>query len=245
MVGLDIEDWRSELGLSKYQAQHALGFRNSNHYNTMCLQPNLPVVLELLIRIYDESPIALGWGKYSLKELFQIMYGDTLDLFVGGKQETHAKVDLGTRFTKIFDRSPARQYQWLEEDRKRNESELNAYSVIECILSKLKQVDDPKETLERAAKKVWLLRGVDLDSEYRVPSLENPPFRQKTGRKSFSTFGSRSPTAVPRKKSPKAPKSDADAVEDSFLKTVAAKTKKGKEPSAATSADQPTPQQEV
>jgi len=200
MMGLDIEDWRSELGLSKYQAQHALGFRNSNHYNNMCLQPQLPEVLELLIRIYDESPIALGWENYSLKELFSLMYGDVLGSFEGSKYLVHARVDLGTRFTKIFARSPARQYQWLEEDPKKNESELNAYSVIECILSKLKQIEDPKEVLERIARKVWLLRGVDLDSQFRVPSLEAPPTRQKTGRKSKSLVGRRAVVPVSRAK---------------------------------------------
>lgn len=55
--------------------------------------------------------------------------------------------------------------------------------MIECILSKLKQVDDPREVLERVAKKVWALRGVDLDTEFRIPTPEHPPTREKTGRK--------------------------------------------------------------
>jgi hypothetical protein len=193
MTGLDIEQWRAERGMAKYDAQYALGFRNSNHYNKMCLEPVLPATLELLIRIYEESPLipGPGWKKYSLPELFNLMYGEALSLFKDTPLETYAKVDFGTRFTKIFDRSSARQYQWLEGDSKRNESDLNAYSVMECILSKLCTVDDPKQVLEKAARKVWLLRGVDLDSEFPVPSPTNPPTRQKTGRKSKLSLGVR------------------------------------------------------
>lgn len=197
MTGLDIEQWRAERGMAKYDAQYALGFRNSNHYNKMCLEPVLPAALELLIRIYEESPLipGPGWPKHSLPDLFTLMYGDALSVFKGTRYETYAKVDLGTRFTKIFDRSSARQYQWLEEDSKRNESDLNAYSVMECILAKLHDVDNPKELLEKVARKVWLLRGVDLDSEFPVPTLNNPPTRQKTGRKSKLSLGGRRPAA--------------------------------------------------
>ena len=183
MLGLDIEEWRGELGLSKYDAQYALGFRNSNHYNKMCQEPLLPVALELLIRLYEVSPVARGWDKFTMRELFALMYGPDLEAFKGTRFETYARVDLGTRFAKFFDRSSARQYQWLGDDPKRNDSELNAYSVMECILGKLRQVEDPKATLERTAKKVWELRGVDLDSEFRVPTPDNPPVREKTGRK--------------------------------------------------------------
>jgi len=197
MTGLDIEQWRAERGMEKYDAQYALGFRNSNHYNKMCLEPILPAALELLIRIYEDSPIipGPGWPKYSLPDLFMQMYGEALDSFKGTKYETYAKVDLGTRFTKIFDRSSARQYQWLVEDTKRNDSDLNANAVMERILAKLHSLDDPKEVLERVARKVWLLRGVDLATEFPVPSLDNPPTRQKTGRKSKLALGGRKSAA--------------------------------------------------
>ena len=45
MIGLDIEEWRAELALSKFEAQHALGFRNSNHYNKICSRDLLPFEL--------------------------------------------------------------------------------------------------------------------------------------------------------------------------------------------------------
>ena len=198
MMGLDIEEWRGEHNLSKYDAQYALGFRNSNHYNKMCALPLLPEALELLIRLYEEVPRERGWARYAIKELFHLMYDPALEPFVGTELETWARVDLGTRFAKIFGRSSARQYQWLSDDRRRNDTDLPAYAVIECILSKLKQVDDPREVLERVAKKVWAMRGVDLDVEFRVPTPDFPPTREKTGRKPGVT--SKKPAASPARK---------------------------------------------
>ncbi len=228
MVGLDIEEWRASVGLSKYDAQNALGFRNSNHYNRMCESSLLDPQLELLIRLYEESPCARGWKRFGLQELYLLMYGKDLETFKGTRYEKYAAVDLGTRFCKMFNRSSARQYQWLGSDMQRNESELNANAVIECILAKLYQVDDPKEVLERLAKKVWLLRGEDLDLEYRVPTLSMPPSREKTGRKS-KVGGTSAPRAakapkVKAEKSKARPKAaPAKKVNAPAVKKVAAK----------------------
>lgn len=183
MRGLDIEEWRGELNLSKYDAQYALGFRNSNHYNSMCHEPVLPFVIEVLIRLYEENPIERGWKRYTLRELFDLMYGQYLLPFEGHKAKTFAKVDLGSRFCKLFDRSSARHYQWLQSDASKTSNELSTYADVECVLAKLKQVDNPGEVLERIVKKCWALRGVSLDSAHPIPTLENPPTRQKTGRK--------------------------------------------------------------
>lgn len=191
MTGLDIEEWRADRGMTKYDTQYALGFRNSNHYNKMCLKPILPAELELLIRLYEESPLITGpgWEKYSLPALFNLMYGNELAVFSDTRDATYAKVDLGTRFTKMFNRSSPRQYQWLDEAATRNESEINAYAVMERILAKLHHVDDPKGLLERVARKVWFLRGFDLDAVHPVPTPDSPPTRQKTGRKSRILVG--------------------------------------------------------
>jgi hypothetical protein len=180
MIGFDIEQWRGEHKLSKYEAQTALGFRNSNHYNKMCGVEELPPTIELLIRLYDEKPIP---EKYTLRELFELMYADALKPFMGTALETFAKVDLGSRFTKMFGRSPERRYQWLEEQKTKNSGDVSAYSDVDRVLSKLKDFEDPKEVLERLAKRVWALRGVDLDIEMPIPTLRNPPQRKKTGRK--------------------------------------------------------------
>lgn len=111
------------------------------------------------------------------------MYSDVILAFSGSNLEVYARVDLRKRFTKMFGRSISRGYQWLESGKCRDENELNTYAPMECILSKLKEFKDPSEVINRVAKKTWSLRGVDLDSEFPIPSLAQPPVRQKTGRK--------------------------------------------------------------
>ena len=183
MIGFDIEQWRGENKLSKYKAQVALGFRNSNHYNKMCRSRLLPFATELIIRLYDEHPYALGWDKFMLRELFDLMYGSALRPFRGSPMETYAKVDLGARFCMLFGRSKGRHYQWLDDKATKNTDILAAYSDVETILSKLKQLENPGQVLERLASNVYRLRGMDLDAQCPVPTLANPPRRQKTGRK--------------------------------------------------------------
>jgi hypothetical protein len=183
MIGFDIEQWRGENRLSKYDAQFALGFRNSNHYNKMCNSQVLPLATELIIRLYDEHPYARGWDRFTLRELFDLMYGNALKPFKGRPDETYAKVDLGSRFCRLFGRSPGRQYQWLDAPGTKNTEELAAYADVATMLSKLKQLAQPGEVLERLATKAYQLRGVDLDAEFPVPTLQHPPKREKTGRK--------------------------------------------------------------
>lgn len=190
MIGFDIENWRAQLGLTKFQAQSALGFRNSNQYNEVCLvydnsmnPPLLPISLEILIRLYDEDPSAPGWESFNYLQLFKIMYDKDLDKFKDPTHYRHARVDLGFRFTKLFGRSGARQYDWLKDSSLNDKAESKANAFIECILCKLTQFENPGEVFNRVAIKTWLLRGVSIDSLHRIPTPENPPSRKKTGRK--------------------------------------------------------------
>jgi hypothetical protein len=183
MFGYDIETWRGENNLAKDEAQHALGFRNSNHYNEMCNQALLPVTLELLIRLYEEIPSPRPWERYTLPELFELMYGDALAPFVDTAFERPARVDLSSRFCVMLGRSPERRYQWLDTPTTKNADKLSAYPDVGCVLAKLRQVPDPKKLLERLARKTLSLRGIDLDTEWPVPTPRHPPRREKTGRK--------------------------------------------------------------
>ena len=185
LMGYDIEQWRGEMSLSKFEAQSALGFRNANHYNKICLLEIIPVSIEIIIRLYLEFPKARGWKKFSLQELFNLMYGEQLALFEGRPDYTAAKVDLGNRFTRLFDRSSSRKYNWLRDDSGSSGGREfgGAYSDVETILAILKEVPDPKEVFERVACQVFTLRGVDIENEHRIPTLELPPVRRKTGRK--------------------------------------------------------------
>lgn len=180
LTGLDIEQWRGENSLGKYDATHALGFRNTNHYNEECRKDVLRLETELLLRIYMQYPGARSWDRFQLPELFELMYGRYLRPFVSTDLETWARVDLAERFTKLFGKSTARQYEWLNTKKEKAPS-ANAY--IDAILSKLKTVPDPKGVLENTAKQCLALRGVDLDTQYPIPTPKNPPTREKTGRR--------------------------------------------------------------
>lgn len=217
LMGYDIEQWRGELGLSKFKAQAALGFRNANHYNKICLLPVIPESIEIIIRLYLEHPRAPGWEKFSLQELFNLMYGEQLALFEGRPDYTAAKVDLGNRFTRLFNRSPSRKYNWLRDDGSSGDREFGgAYSDVETILTILKDIEDPKEVFERVACQVFALRGVNIETEHRIPTLDLPPTRRKTGRKATvrppikrmtrSVRAKPTPKPVAKKVAPKAAK---------------------------------------
>ncbi len=213
LMGYDIEQWRGEQGLSKFKAQAALGFRNANHYNKICQMPVIPASIEIIVRLYLEHPKAPGWKKFSLQELFNLMYGEQLAVFEGRPDYTAAKVDLGNRFTRLFDRSPSRKYNWLRDGDASGDREFGgAYSDVETILTILKEVQNPKEVFERVASQVLALRGVNLDTEHRIPTLELPPMRRKTGRKAMPkkpTARAASPVEEKEKQAP--PKARAAA----------------------------------
>jgi len=187
--------------------------------------PVIPVSIEIIVRLYLEYPKAPGWEKYSLQELFDLMYGEQLAAFEGRPDYTAAKVDLGNRFTRLFDRSPSRKYNWLRDDDSLGDREFGgAYSDVETILTILKDVPNPKETLERVASHVFALRGVNIDAEHRIPTLAVPPTRRKTGRK-----------AMPRRPTPqvtaKASKAAARAAKPE-VKTKGAAVKKASKAAA-------------
>lgn len=230
LAGYDVEEWRGRLKLSKFNAEHALGCRNPNQYNKLCHHRILPQNVELLIRLYDEIPKAAGWDSYTPRELFDRMYSDDLAKFAGTEHQVAARVDLGKRFTKILGRSYARRYDWLESDPKKNENDQLTHIVIECLLTKLKQADNPREVLERLAKKVLMLRGFNLDSELPVPTPERPPMRQKTGRKSSSERQRLAGGApeLPLPKPKKAASRDVRAIAHALAKEEAARLRPAK-----------------
>jgi hypothetical protein len=219
-MGYDIEQWRGELGLSKFEAQAALGFRNANHYNKICLMEIIPVSIEIIVRLYLEFPKARGWKKYSLQELFNLMYGEQLAVFEGRPDYTAARVDLGNRFTRLFDRSSSRKYNWLRDDDRGSGSREfgGAYSDVETILAILKEVPNPKEVFERVAIHVFTLRGVDIEHEHRVPTLDLPPVRRKTGRRRTKPAVKRSTRA--RIPAPRALGSGSDALAGDAVERV-------------------------
>lgn len=187
MGGLDIDEWRGELKLSKFEAESALGYRSTTLYNEACARPVLPITTEILLRLYDEKPEPCPWSRLTFRQLFDMMYGRKLQVF-SGVDLTRAKIDMSARFTIMFGRSTTRAYAWLSDDTDTVTKSASSYADVERILSKLTQWKDPAATFERVASQCLLLRGVDIDELFPVPTKRNPPERRRPGRK---------PSAVP------------------------------------------------
>jgi len=189
LAGLDIEDWRGGLGLSKFDAEAALGFRSTSLYNRECESEVLPIRTEVLLRLYEEKPENYPWKRLSFRDLFHQMYGRYIDEFSDPDVRARARNDLEARFTVLFGRSPTRGYAWLRGGEEESESggrgkdQANSYSTIERILQKLTQWDDPGATFERVATKSLKLRDIDIDQIFPIPTLERPPERGRPGRK--------------------------------------------------------------
>lgn len=188
LSGYDVEDWRGRAtpgGLSKKDAAHALGLRNTHHYDQVAFTRHaLDFETELLLRIYMEFPGERSWRPYTKIELFEELYGQALKPFAKRDDLVYARVDLRSRFTALFGRSGSRQYQWLEAHPSGTRVRTDRSSErVEAILSKLRNVPNGPQVLERTALLVHKLRGNDLDLMWPVPTVKRPPIRQKTGRR--------------------------------------------------------------
>lgn len=178
----DIEGWRNKHGLSMADATYALGFPN---YKKKLMMPGLEFPVELLMRLYDEDPSHGVWPRYriSLPWLYNEMYKDVLEKFKGGPHEVTANVDVQARFARLFGRSKGRAYRWLDETEVDSSISNRTQSTIQAILGKLSQLENPGEVLNRLSTFIWKLRGEDIDISHPIPTLRNPPTREKPGRR--------------------------------------------------------------
>ena len=187
MCGLDLEEWRGMLQLTKFDAEAALGFRSTTLYNRECSRKVLPVRTEILLRLYDEKPENYPWKSMTFKELFNMMYAKYIDQF-GPDLQGRARNDLEARFTVLFGRSPSRGYAWLRGDDSFTDEggaagKASSYATIERILQKLTQWSDPGAAFERIASHSLRLRGVNIDDIFPIPTLARPPQRARPGRR--------------------------------------------------------------
>lgn len=181
LTGMDILLFQGRHGMDKEDVCYYLGI---TQFQETCALPQIPYTLELLMRLFDEDPTPPPFKKdrITLPALFQQMYGKKLKTFAGTEHEVEARVDLQNRFSMLLGRSKGRAYRWLDEQAIRS-GKTRAHDDILGILGKLTQRSDPGEALERMGSYVWRLRGIDIDQKYPIPTLKNPPKREKRGRK--------------------------------------------------------------
>lgn len=180
--GPDIIQFQGRHEMDKDDVTYHLAIPN---LKKKCALPQLPYELELLIRLYDENPVPAPFkrNRMTISELFNLMYGAKLAVFAGTEFEVEAKVDFQSRFSKLMGRSKGRAYRWLDESAIKAGSSARTSSDILAILGKLTQCKDPGETLERLGQMIWSLRGEDINLTFPIPTLKNPPKREKRGRR--------------------------------------------------------------
>lgn len=176
LAGRDIDRFRARHRLSISDVSYALALQSTAAYGKACRMPMMPVAREVLVRLYNQYPNPPPWRELTPAEAFTLLYGDILEQWTGTPQYDDARIVLYGRFTALFGRSVYNAYRWIEQ-------EGNAKAEIGRILAKATTLSKPRETLEAIAGQVLLLRGVDLDGQFPVPTQDNPPSRHVRGRK--------------------------------------------------------------
>lgn len=174
MTGKDVERFAARHSLTINDAIYALCIQNSAKFNEVCRLPALPFTLELLIRLYDESPGHASWTQVSPKAAFDTLYGSVAKDFAGSPLAKDVRLALYRRFTGAMGRSIYTAYRWVQ-------SHGNAKAQVGKVFGKLMAVKDPRETLERLATLMYRTRRLDLDELYPMPSLEEPPTPRRRG----------------------------------------------------------------
>lgn len=179
MAGSDIERFRARHHLRLEDTTYALALGSSAKFNVACRLPALPFTLELLIRIYDESPSHPPWGEFTPQAAFEMMYGSAVRDFAGSPVANEAWLDLSARFAGGIGRSRFAALRWIK-------SGGNARAEVSKILGKLSSMNAPRETLERLARLMYTARRHNFDSLYPMPSLAHPPAPRRRGPKKGS-----------------------------------------------------------
>lgn len=176
LTGVDIERFRARYGLSIAEASHALALMAPAAYGKACRVGVLPITREVLVRLYHLSPRPAPWVSVRPGKSFEVIYGNLLTYWRGKPEYDAAKLDLYGRFTLMLGRESTDAYRWVEGGGA-------ARNDVHRILAKLTEFDNQREALEAVGKHVLILRGIDLDQVYPLPTPDNPPTRLLRGRR--------------------------------------------------------------
>lgn len=168
LVGLDIIHFRGRHSLQNSEVINALCIQNSATYNEVVREGILEYSMELLLRLYDDYPSGAPWKTIKPSQAFDLMYGEILEKFRNTPYEKDAKLALVNRFTSAMGRSVFTGYRWMKYG---GESKRG----ITKIFAKLSVLDNPRGVLEKFARMMFKVRGLDFDQLHPIPTLENPP----------------------------------------------------------------------
>jgi len=156
-------------GRTGMDMMYDFGFNTTYQYSSAVKSPTVvPFDVELLLRLYESSPVSCRWIKPNLVDCFDDLYGDIIAPYCDDEgEEAKIRMALSSRFAVLLGRSTTVSYRWMTD---MGESSRRVISV----LSKIKDVDeDPvirRRKFESVAIAAWELRGFDLELVHPIPA---------------------------------------------------------------------------
>lgn len=180
LTGRDVDTLCKRFELNASEFASALGLQNRFAFAQLLRSSKvIPFDVEMLCRLYDESPSPAPWRKYDADEVFKAMYGSMIDQACkeGGDDRNYIEMQYSKRFTSALDRSSSTAYRWMEKS-----EGSGARLVIDLLLRKIMSMPNPREALERVSTIVHRVRGGDFEMRGPAPIPGAP--RSKRGRAS-------------------------------------------------------------
>ena len=181
LTGLDVDTLCKRFDLNASEFAAALGLQNRFEFAKMLRSSKVvPFDVEMLCRLYDESPSPAPWRKYGADQVFKLMYGTFIDQVCeleGDEDRDYIEIQFTKRFTAALDRSSSTAYRWMLK-----KEGSGARLVIDLLLRKIMSMPDPREVLERISTLVHRVRGGDFELRGPAPVPGAP--RSKRGRAS-------------------------------------------------------------
>ncbi|MES2977732.1 MAG: hypothetical protein V4731_04855 [Pseudomonadota bacterium] len=138
----------------------------------------VPFDLELLVRIYDRSPSSCDWDRPTVREIFETLYGQTVQGF-GEELSAKAHMAYGARFARLLGRATTVLYRWLIDE---SGTTRRIGNIISKLQTAAQQGQDARREFETLAIAIWANRGYDVDKAY--PSYTPETIEVKHIRKS-------------------------------------------------------------
>lgn len=181
LTGRDVDTLCKRFELNASEFASALGLQNRFAFAKLLRSSKvIPFDVEMLCRLYDESPSPAPWRKYEADEVFKAMYGSLIDQVCKqgvNEDRDYIEIQFSKRFTSALDRSSSTAYRWMEKT-----EGSGARLVIDLLLRKVMSMPNPREALERVSTIVHRVRGGDFETRGPAPVPGAP--RSKRGRAS-------------------------------------------------------------
>lgn len=166
----DLPRFAAEHDLTGMDMMHHMGFNTSYQYiRDVKKSLVVPFDIELLLRLYENSPKPCRWKKPNILVIFEMIYGDLIEV-CEDKNEEAMRMALSERFVSLLGRGVTVVYRWMTDSGMSSKRMLN-------ILSKVEELGrTPKErraAFEKISSNAWKLRGIEIDSYYPIPREEN------------------------------------------------------------------------